>query len=61
MNMAAAQRASPLHYLLFAGTMALTALLVLNVEFPLGGFLHLKRLDDVLVQLRASTTWPASR
>jgi hypothetical protein len=54
MNMSGAARASPLHYVLFAGTMAITALLVLNVEFPLAGFLHLQFLDDVMVQLRAS-------
>ena len=37
-------------------TVALTSLLILNVEFPLGGFMRVQFLDDALIHLRASMT-----
>jgi hypothetical protein len=39
MNLASAEHPSRLHVYLFAGTMAFTAFIVLNVEFPRAGFM----------------------
>jgi hypothetical protein len=54
MNMAATRNLSLLHVGLFAGMMALTAFTILNVEFPRAGFLPMRLLDQILVQLRAT-------
>jgi hypothetical protein len=53
-NMAGAKRPSPLHVLLFAGTMAFTAFIILNVEFPRAGFIAPHSLDQPLIELRAT-------
>lgn len=44
---------SRLHALAFAGTIAATTFVILNLEFPRMGFLHLERLDTLLSQVRA--------
>jgi hypothetical protein len=45
-------RLSRLHAVAFAGTIAATAFLILNIEFPRLGFLHLERLDALLGEVR---------
>jgi hypothetical protein len=45
---------SYLHMLMFAGIMALTAYVILNLEFPRAGFVKLHHLDQFLVEQRAS-------
>jgi hypothetical protein len=54
MNMAGTKPPSPLHVYLFAGTIALTFFIILNVEFPRAGLFPMRALDEVLVQLRAT-------
>lgn len=46
--------ASYLHILMFAGIMAVTAYVILNVEFPRAGFVKLRSLDQFLVEQRAA-------
>jgi hypothetical protein len=54
MNMAEAPHPNALYVYLFASSMALTAFIILNVEFPFAGFMRTRFLDDLLVQLRAT-------
>jgi hypothetical protein len=54
MNMAEAPHPNALYVYLFASTMALTAFIILNVEFPRAGFMPTRFLDDALVHLRAT-------
>ena len=56
MNMARPERLSPLHVFILAGTMSVTAYVILNIEFPRLGFVHLDVLDTFLVRLRATMT-----
>jgi hypothetical protein len=46
--------ASYLHILMFAGIMAVTAYVILNVEFPRAGFVKLRGLDEFLIEQRAA-------
>jgi hypothetical protein len=55
-NMAGARHPSQLHVFLFAGTMSLTAFIILNIEFPRAGFMSVRFLDEALVELRATMT-----
>jgi hypothetical protein len=52
MGMAKAREPSRFHVFMFAGTMALTAYVILNLEFPRHGFVRFG-LDAMLVQVRA--------
>jgi hypothetical protein len=45
---------SYLHMIMFAGIMAVTAYVILNLEFPRAGFVKLHHLDQFLVEQRAS-------
>ena len=45
---------SRLHVLVFAGAMAVTAYVILNVEFPRAGFVPLDSLDQLLRDVRSS-------
>jgi hypothetical protein len=54
MNMAGTEPPSPVYVYVFAGTMALTAFMILNIEFPRAGLFPMRVLDEVLVQLRAT-------
>lgn len=45
---------SYLHMMMFAGIMAVTAYVILNLEFPRAGFVKLHHLDQFLVEVRAS-------
>jgi hypothetical protein len=54
MDMATVHERSPLHVFIFAATMALTAYVVLNLEFPLAGFVRLESLNALFTNLRAS-------
>jgi hypothetical protein len=56
MGMAGPNHLSYLHLFMFAGTMALTAYVILNLEFPRLGFVRLEWLDQFLVQLRSTMT-----
>ena len=47
-------QASYLHMLMFAGIMAVTAYVILNVEFPRAGFVKLRGLDQFLIEQRAA-------
>jgi hypothetical protein len=53
MSMAKAHKPSRFHVFAFAGTMALTAYVILNLEFPRLGFVHFEGLDALLAQVRA--------
>jgi hypothetical protein len=52
MGMAKARQPSQFHVLMFAATMALTAYVILNLEFPRLGFVRFG-LDKMLVEVRA--------
>lgn len=54
MGMAAARRVSLLHVFAFAGTLALTAYVILNIEFPRLGFVRFEPLDALLADVRAA-------
>jgi hypothetical protein len=54
MDMAKPQRLSLLHVFVFAATMALTAYVILNLEFPRAGFVRLQYLDAMLAELGKS-------
>jgi hypothetical protein len=54
MDMASVHETSPLHVLIFGATMALTAYTVLNIEFPLAGFLRLESLNSLFEHLRTT-------
>jgi hypothetical protein len=56
MDMATVHERSPLHVFIFAATMALTADIVLNLEFPLAGFVRFEPLNELFTLLRASMT-----
>jgi hypothetical protein len=56
MDMARPERLSMLHVFLFAATMALTAYVILNVEFPRAGFIRMRYLDALLAEVRATMT-----
>ena len=45
---------SRLHIFMFAGAMAVTAYVILNVEFPRAGFVPLDSLDRLLSDIRSS-------
>jgi hypothetical protein len=45
---------SYLHMLMFAGVIAVTAYVILNLEFPRVGFVRLHGLDQFLREARAS-------
>jgi hypothetical protein len=45
---------SILHMIMFAGVIAVTAYVILNLEFPRAGFVKLHRLDQFLIEQRAS-------
>src|SRR5262249_34159975 len=45
-------RPSTLHVLVFAGTLALTTYVIVNIELPRLGFARLGPIDDLLVQVR---------
>jgi hypothetical protein len=45
---------SYLHMIMFAGILAVTAYVILNLEFPRAGFVKLHHLDQFLVEQRAS-------
>jgi hypothetical protein len=47
-------RPSLLHMIMFAGIIALTAYVILNLEFPRAGFLRLHHVDRFLIEQRAS-------
>jgi hypothetical protein len=52
-NMPGPTPPSLMHVFLFAGTMAFTAFIILNVEFPRAGFMSTRSLDEALLDLRA--------
>jgi hypothetical protein len=54
MRMAEAPHPNTPYVYLFASAMALTAFIILNVEFPFAGFVRTRFLDDQLVQVRAT-------
>jgi hypothetical protein len=54
LGMAKRAEVSRLHVLAFAGVLALTAYVVLNLEFPRAGFVRLGPLDALLAEVRAS-------
>jgi hypothetical protein len=54
MDMARPARLSVLHVFAFAATMALTAYVILNLEFPRAGFVRLQYLDAMLAELGKS-------
>ncbi|HVU51545.1 MAG TPA: DUF4239 domain-containing protein [Polyangia bacterium] len=54
MDMAHPERLSLLHVFMFAATMALTAYVILNLEFPRAGFVRLQYLDSMLAHLRTT-------
>jgi hypothetical protein len=56
MDMAKPASLSPLHVFAFAATMALTAYVILNIEFPRAGFVRLQYLDSLLTRLEATLT-----
>jgi hypothetical protein len=45
-------RPSPLHVLLFAATLSLTAYVIINIEFPRFGFIRLGPIDALLAEVR---------
>jgi len=45
-------RPSAFHVLAFAGTLALTCYVIINVEFPRWGFVRMGVFDHLLVQVR---------
>ncbi|HVV16028.1 MAG TPA: DUF4239 domain-containing protein, partial [Polyangia bacterium] len=45
---------SYLHMLMFAGIMAVTSYVIINLEFPRAGFVNLHHLDQFLIEQRAS-------
>jgi hypothetical protein len=45
---------SYLHMIMFAGVLSVTAYVILNLEFPRAGFVKLRRLDQFLIEQRAS-------
>lgn len=53
-GMARRQHPSYLHMVIFAGVLAVTAYVILNLEFPRAGFGHLHALDAFLREQRAS-------
>jgi len=54
MDMGKPERLSPLHVFIFAATMALTAYVILNLEFPRAGFVRMQYLDSMLAQLKTT-------
>src|SRR4029077_11495251 len=53
LGMSRSRRPSRLHVLSFAGVLALTAYVVLNLEFPRVGFVQLGPIDALLTEVRA--------
>lgn len=53
-GMSKRRRPSYLHMVIFAGVMAVTAYVILNLEFPRAGFGHLRGLDAFLREQRAA-------
>ena len=54
LSMARSQRQSHLHVLVFAGVLALTAYVILDLEFPRFGLVRLSAVDALLGEVRAS-------
>jgi hypothetical protein len=54
LGMAKGRRASRIHVLTFAGTLAVTAYVILNLEFPRAGFIGLGAMDALITHVRAS-------
>ena len=52
--MAARRRRSLLHMLLYAGVIAMTVYVVLDLDSPRSGFIRLDTAESALVQLRDS-------
>lgn len=53
LSMSANDRPSPLHMLVFAGTLALAAWLILDLEFPRLGLMRTDSHDHSITDLRA--------
>jgi hypothetical protein len=53
MNMARAERINTLYVCAYAATMALTAWVIINIEFPRAGFVRMDFLDAFMTELRA--------
>ena len=54
LGMSKNKRPSRLHMFMFASIMAVTAYVILNLEFPRAGFVRLGPIDALLAQVRAS-------
>jgi hypothetical protein len=54
LSMAKSSRPSRLHILMFAGILAVTAYVILNLEFPRAGLVRLGPIDALLGEVRAS-------
>jgi len=54
LSMSANDRLSPLHMLVFAGTLALAAWLILDLEFPRLGLMRIDSHDHLITDLRAT-------
>ena len=54
LSMSANDRLSPLHMLVFAGTLALAAWLILDLEFPRLGLMRIDAHDHLITDLRAT-------
>jgi len=54
LSMSANDRPSPLHMLVFAGTLALAAWLILDLEFPRLGLMRIDSHDHLITDLRAT-------
>jgi hypothetical protein len=53
LGMAKQRRPSRIHMIAFALTLAVTAYVILNLEFPRAGFIRMHMIDDLLAQVRA--------
>ena len=53
LGMAKQSRPSRVHMIAFAVTLAVTAYVILNLEFPRAGFIRLDAMDALLAQVRA--------
>jgi hypothetical protein len=54
LGMAKNPRPSRVHIIVFSLAMAVTAYVILNLEYPRAGFIHLKKIDAVLLNARAA-------
>jgi hypothetical protein len=53
LGMAKQRRPSRVHMIAFAVTLAVTAYVILNLEFPRAGFVRMRMIDELLAQVRA--------